>query len=294
MFKKNLTNIQKITIGSFLLVPLLSSFISTIHIVDFFGLGNYKWMAVLLAIAFEIGSIASALSITVLDKIKKWVIFSMFFILIFFQIVGNVYFSFNYISGLDTATLKNAQEFFGYFVENNITDFKIYLSFLIGLPIPLISLAFLKSLVDYLGKLLEDDTTPLPEDINVKVAEVLENDFNIKKRQVPIPEESTELDEPVSDVVNEEIAEIEESTNEEVQEEPEIDPSLVIVREPMMIKENQSEASVVEEEKVLTPEEAEVEEFIKGVTEKARRNPHFVKEMKSLYASGSGKPFGSK
>lgn len=162
MIFKNLTNIQKITIGSFLLVPLLSSFISTIHIVDFFGLGNYKWMAVLLAIAFEIGSIASALSITVLDKIKRWVIFSMFFILIFFQIVGNVYFSFNYISGLDVATLKNAQEFFGYFVENNATDFKIYLSFLIGLPIPLISLAFLKTLVDYLGKLISEPETAIP------------------------------------------------------------------------------------------------------------------------------------
>ncbi len=156
---KNFTKIQKITIISFIIVPILSSFISTLHIVDFFGLGNYKWMAIFLAVAFEIGALSSALSITVLDKIKKWVVYFIFSVLLFFQIIGNVYFSFNYISEMlvsDPNSIKNAREFFGYFWEMSDTDFKVYLSFLIGVPIPAISLAFLKSLIDYLSKTMEE------------------------------------------------------------------------------------------------------------------------------------------
>jgi len=43
-------------IGSFVTLYLLVSIISTIHVVDFFKLSNPMWLAVSLAIGFEVGA----------------------------------------------------------------------------------------------------------------------------------------------------------------------------------------------------------------------------------------------
>jgi len=55
-------------IGSFVTLYLLVSIISTIHVVDFFKLSNPTWLAISLAIGFEVGAAASLASIIVLDK----------------------------------------------------------------------------------------------------------------------------------------------------------------------------------------------------------------------------------
>lgn len=169
MFTK-LTKIQKWTVFTFMFVPLLSSLISTIHIVDFFEIGNFLWMAYVLSAAFEIGSIASAIALTVLDKISKFAVWSIFVILVFFQLLGNIFFSFEYITQMQLTNpeyLNTIYEFLNYFYEfENSQEFKVTLSILIGMPIPLISLAFLKSVIDYIGNILKDQNSENAKDLN--------------------------------------------------------------------------------------------------------------------------------
>ena len=112
-------------------------------------------MAIVLALAFEIGSIASLMTLTVLDKINKMVVWFIFFVLVIMQMLGNVYYTYDFISQamvshpqwidsfIDLVEMMTMQK-----LEQRTTKF--ILSLLIGLPIPIISLAFLKSVSDYL------------------------------------------------------------------------------------------------------------------------------------------------
>lgn len=150
----NKNTLRKIIIGTFISVPIISSFISTIHIVNFFNLGNESWLSYMLAIAFELGSIASFLTISLLKDIQKWMVWTIFFILSFLQIFGNVYYSFDYLSTTLISQpnfLKSFNELISYFLGNDFRFNKIVLSMIIGIPIPLISLFFLKSTIDYLN-----------------------------------------------------------------------------------------------------------------------------------------------
>jgi len=166
--------LSKSIIITFLTVPILSSFISTFHLFRFFELGNWSWMAIILGVAFEIGSVASLLTITILDKIKSWMIYSIFFILVFMQILGNIYFSFDYINQAlleDPNWLNSARDFFSYLLGNDLQTIKIFLAFLIGTPIPLISLLFFKSIVDYL-KPNENETINIDQNVtNTNITE---------------------------------------------------------------------------------------------------------------------------
>lgn len=169
---------QKWTITAFLIVPLLSSFISTYHIVGFFNLGNYNWMSIVLAIAFELGAIASALSITILDKISKFAVWSIFFILVLFQIIGNVYYTFDYVTLAEQnypEYLNVAKSFLEYFHEfETPADMKMFLAILIGAPIPLLSLGFLKTLVDYVTNVKKENVEEIEASDDIEVEEDLQ------------------------------------------------------------------------------------------------------------------------
>lgn len=145
--------IRKIVIGTFLSVPAVSSVISTIHLIDLFNLGNPTWLSILLAVTFELGSIASLLAISVIEKIKTGAIWFIFFILAGLQILGNVYYSYSFTSDQiisNPTFLTNFMDLFSFITGDEIRDVKIFLACIIGIPIPLIALFFLKSNIDYL------------------------------------------------------------------------------------------------------------------------------------------------
>ncbi len=210
---KKYTKIQILNIIAFLIVPIISSFISTYHIVNFFQIGNSFVLSMFLSIAFELGALASAISITILDKISKGVTWAIFLILILFQVIGNVYYTFEYIvrqEVLDPKYLDIASRFISYFWEFETTDeVRMFLSILIGIPIPLISLAFLKTLVDYLSS---DKTEPEKEEIKEEILEV------VVEPEVIVPEIE----------IIDEIEEVEELVEPEVitPTEPEIEPEI--------------------------------------------------------------------
>ena len=81
-------------ISTFVTLYLLVSVISTIHVISFFELSNPQWLAISLAIAFEIGAAASLASLITLDKMNKGIVWGLFIILTVMQAMGNTYYAY--------------------------------------------------------------------------------------------------------------------------------------------------------------------------------------------------------
>lgn len=160
---------RKLIVIAFLSVPFFSSIISTLHVVELFGLGNITWMAIILAVVFEVGQLSSLMTLMVMDKINKFLVWMIFFVLAAMQIIGNVYSTYHFMTSqlaINADWLKEALELINNFTYGNleVEKGKFILSLVLGVPIPLISMAFLKSLTDYLkpsskAELIEVDET---------------------------------------------------------------------------------------------------------------------------------------
>ena len=131
-------------IGTFVTLYLLVSVISTIHVIDFFKLSNPTWLAVSLAIAFEIGAAASLASIITLDKMNKGIVWGLFIILTLMQAMGNTYYAYTHL-----ANFQGWIELFG-LAEEELIYQKRMLSIVSGAVLPIVALGFIKSLVDYI------------------------------------------------------------------------------------------------------------------------------------------------
>ena len=81
-------------IGTFVTLYLMVSVISTIHVIDFFKLSNPTWLAISLAVAFEVGAAASLASLIALKKMNKSLVWMLFFLLTAMQAMGNTYYAY--------------------------------------------------------------------------------------------------------------------------------------------------------------------------------------------------------
>lgn len=238
-------------------------------------------MAILLAISFELGAIASALSITVLDKVSKFAVWSMFIILTIFQMIGNAYYTFNYVINseiLNSNYLGIISKFLLYFWEfESPDDIKMFLSILIGIPIPLISLAFLKTLVDYISNSEKEKPKVLEEE---KIEEVKEEEIN----------EVEEIEEPLK---------VEEEVVEEIEDEEEVKEEDVIVEEKIEEIESplNDEIEEVEINEEIEEVKTETEDFSnvpflnkkRNETEVEKENKRMKDELEKLYPQVYGK-----
>lgn len=154
--------VSRFVIGTFVTLYVLVSTISTIHVIDFFELSNPYWLAVTLAIAFEIGAAASLASLVVLDKMNKGLIWALFIAITLMQMQGNMYYAFK--------NLENYQSWVELFnlVDEEPLYQKRILSLVSGAILPLVALGFIKSLVDYIKPEEEKpltETQPLEEKV---------------------------------------------------------------------------------------------------------------------------------
>jgi len=131
-------------IGSFVTLYLLVSIISTIHVIDFFKLSNPTWLAVSLAIGFEVGAAASLASLIILEKMNKGIVWGVFILLTAMQAMGNTYYAFSHLENF-TGWI----ELFGLQEEDLIYQKRI-LAIISGAVLPVVALGFIKSLVDYI------------------------------------------------------------------------------------------------------------------------------------------------
>lgn len=162
--------VNRFIIGTFVSLYLLVSIISTIHVVDFFRLSNPEWLAISLAIGFELGAAASLAALITLDKMNKTMVWALFIVITGMQMQGNMYYAYTYI--------ENYQ---GWVELFNIVEWepiaqKRLLAGVSGAILPLVALGFIKSLVDYIKP--EDDVEP----IRVEDLDVIHENVNVEEQ----------------------------------------------------------------------------------------------------------------
>jgi len=194
-------------IGTFVSLYIVVSLISTIHVIDFFKLSNPDWLAISLAIAFEIGAAASLAALVALKKMSKWMVWGVFIILACMQMMGNTFYAYTHLHDY-----QGWIELFGLNEEETIYQKRI-LSIISGAILPLIALGFIKSLVDYIR----------PEELKSEKPAS-------PKKQVEKKESVAVIEEPILD---EPVIAVEEPVEEAAEEKPPVEtPKPVKVSKP--------------------------------------------------------------
>ena len=205
--------VSRFIIGTFVSLYLMVSVISTIHVIDFFKLSNPTWLAVSLAIAFEVGAAASLASLIALNKMNKTLVWILFFLLTAMQAMGNTYYAF-----VNLEDYKAWSELFGLIEEEEIFQKRI-LSIVSGAILPIVALGFIKSLVDYIR----------PESEEISETEKEEEVEKILDGGKPTDEEPQDISEPLrfseDDQMLNEV--MEEKVDEELSQSTEIKPGLI-------------------------------------------------------------------
>jgi hypothetical protein len=165
-------------IGTFVTLYFIVSVISTIHVIDFFKLSNPSWLAISLAIAFEIGAAASLASLIALDKMNKTLVWGLFITLTLMQMMGNTYYAFTNLHDYQSWV-----DLFGLTDEEPIYQKRI-LSIISGAVLPLVALGFIKSLVDYIK----------PDKISAPIVNQVVEETPVASEK---PVETTNVEEPI-------------------------------------------------------------------------------------------------
>ena len=220
--------VHRFIIGTFVSLYLLVSIISTIHVIEFFKLSNPYWLAVSLAIGFELGAAASLASLIILDKMNKTLVWMLFGAITLMQMQGNMYYAFVHMENF-----QGWSELFG-LIEEDIVYQKRVLSAVSGAILPLVALGFIKSLVDYIkpqteslvkeeAKIEEPQTEAKEEKFSYTAEELEESkewDVTLEDglEEEPIVEETEERDEDheLDLVLNEIVEDLEIPSEEEI------------------------------------------------------------------------------
>lgn len=207
---KNKT-VNAFIIGTFVSLYLLVSIISTIHVIDFFRLSNPEWLAISLAIGFELGAAASLAALITLEKMNKTMVWALFIVITGMQMQGNMYYAYTHI-----ANYQGWVELFN-IVEWEPISQKRLLAGVSGAILPLVALGFIKSLVDYIKP--EDDVAP----IRVEDLDVIAEEINHPKPTLEEEVESMRQVVESYDDLQEEIADWDVTLQDGLEDEEEID-----------------------------------------------------------------------
>ena len=147
-----------IYISLFAILYLIVGFSSLYHSIEFFGLANNMWMAVILAFAFEVGQAAVLFALLTSNKdrgkVMPWVLMTMFTLV---QVLGNVYSSYKHIINNSVENLKYFKE--PIFIWTQLPDDQatVIITYLVGGLLPISALLLTSMVTNYLS----DDQQPL-------------------------------------------------------------------------------------------------------------------------------------
>lgn len=191
-------------VTAFLLVPLIVSIVSTIHVITFFELSNFRGLAITLAIAFEIGALSALAGLVALEKINKNVVYFIFIVLSLYQMMGNTYYAYDTISNAmitQPDLIKNWIELFGFSYDVEDLPFaKRMIAIISGAILPIVSLCFLDLSVDYIQKSIGVQLNRPVSKNNILTEENIQPEDQITKQDVEVQPEET----PLIDAINEE------------------------------------------------------------------------------------------
>jgi hypothetical protein len=250
--------VNRFVIGVFVTLYLLTSLISTIHVIDFFSLSNPYWLAVALAIGFEVGAAASLASLIVLDKMNQTLVWFLFILLTAMQIMGNVYYAY-----INLENFQGWVELFG-LIEEDLIYQKRILAIVSGGLLPIIALGFIKSLVDYIkpnNEVLENENS-LNKINDETLLEPIEKSDNVDLSVEPINEqaESVAIDEPSNTI--EEYKKKDDTDYENIAA-PKLSEESDIEESYPQFTNNQDKEEVVVESNLIEPENKKEETLFK-------------------------------
>lgn len=210
-------NSKKIFLWLFAILYISVAFVSTFHAISFFGLANSMWIAVMLAITFEIGQAAVLFSIltnATKSKVIPWILMTVLTIV---QVLGNVYSSYQYLITNSESLLKYFKEPIFVWMDMPDQQCNVILTYIIGAILPIVSLLMTSMVTGYLNK--EDNK------IEDKPIEKKPEDKQLTTAIEDINNSLSELEEIIESKPEQKIEEtiepeIEETVNEEPKREP--------------------------------------------------------------------------
>lgn len=134
------------TVVSLLIPPILISFISALHMFEFFLMANPPFMAIVLAVSYEILNIAVLVAIwqfSIMSRGTRMFIWTALIALVALLVVGNCYA--NYLH-LDPESISKFAAQWG--LPNDVTTSRV-LALLHGSLLPLTTVAFVKAVANY-------------------------------------------------------------------------------------------------------------------------------------------------
>lgn len=131
----------KLFIGAFIFLYIMVAFISFVHSIQFFNVGNAYWMSVMLGIAYELGQAVVLASILLSDNRKSLLTWVLFIILTAVQVVGNVFSVYKFISESGAEYYKFIEEPLLFWIYGiNEQTVKVIISWITGALLPIVAL----------------------------------------------------------------------------------------------------------------------------------------------------------
>ena len=139
---------KKALIILFSLLYIAVGFVSTYHAIAFFAISNSNWLAVILAVAFEVGQAAVLFSLLTskTKKIMPWILMG---VLTLVQVIGNVFSSYQYMMLNSTDQIKYFTDSVLFFLQDpNPKVNQVMISYITGAILPIVSLCMTSMVVD--------------------------------------------------------------------------------------------------------------------------------------------------
>jgi hypothetical protein len=134
----------------FIVLYTAIAFVSTYHAIAFFSLSNPTWLAVVLAVAFEVGQAGVLFSILTNtekhnNKVMPWVLMS---ILTVVQVLGNVFSSYKYMITHNADQIDYFTKSVLFFVQSPNPEYNyVMISYITGAILPVVALCMTSMVV---------------------------------------------------------------------------------------------------------------------------------------------------
>ena len=142
---------KKILTILFSILYLAVGMVSVYHAIAFFSISNEAWLAIILALAFEIGQAAVLFSLLV-NKSKKTMPWILMTVLTLVQVLGNVYSSYQYAAIHSAEEIKYFTDSVLFYLQDpNPQVNQVMISYITGAILPIVALCMTSMIVDVSG-----------------------------------------------------------------------------------------------------------------------------------------------
>lgn len=132
----------------FSILYLAVGFVSVYHSISFFSISNDKWLAIILACAFEVGQAAVLFSLLTNPnkKIMPWILMG---VLTFVQVLGNIFSSYSWMMINSTEEIKYFTDSVLFFLQDPDPKVnQVMISYITGAILPIVALCMTSMIVD--------------------------------------------------------------------------------------------------------------------------------------------------